>query len=102
MDTRKLHYAGHTAVTNFDGLPEDVAELRDENDLTIAYVVDPNVDLEMKRRWNNYEDIKQALDRFFDAMSVGVSVTFRTAEQQRNGDAAYAALKAAHTKATNP
>jgi hypothetical protein len=44
-------------------------------------------------------ELLAALDRFFDAMSVGVSVTFRTAQQQRDGDTAYAALKEAHTKA---
>jgi hypothetical protein len=44
-------------------------------------------------------EVLQALDKFFEAMSVGVSVSFRTAQQQRDGDAAYAALKEAYTKA---
>jgi len=64
MDKRKLVYAGHTAITNFDGLTEEVAELRDGASLTIAYVVNPNADLELIRRWNSYPALVDALEAY--------------------------------------
>ena len=60
MDERKLHYAGVTEMLN-DGQRGQGAELRDENDLTIAYVVNPDADREMVRRWNEYPRLMDAL-----------------------------------------
>jgi hypothetical protein len=51
MDNRKLRFAGTTQITN-QGHEENVYELCDENDMTVAYVTDPDADKEMVKRWN--------------------------------------------------
>jgi len=62
MDNRKLKYAGHTTVWDFEGKPENHAEIRDEDDNTIAFVTDPNTDLEIVRRWNAFPALFEALE----------------------------------------
>ena len=62
MDTRKLKYAGHTTVWNFEGQPERQAEIRDENDDTIALVLEQNTELELVRRFNSFPALVEALE----------------------------------------
>lgn len=82
MDMRKLHFAGTTEVSN-QGTPEQVYELRDENDLTVVYVADPCADKELVRRWNAFPELVKALRHVLQENAIDIDWTM-VAEALRN------------------
>ena len=69
MDT--LRYAGNTTIkVDTDDHEEEVAELVNQDDATVAYVstgFDMHMDLEIMKRWNTHVELLAAL-----RMSIGI------------------------------
>ncbi len=100
MDNRKLRFVGTTQITN-QGHEEEVYELCDENDMTVAYVTDPDADKELVKRWNAYLDLIEAMENLlrYCVTTKGLpdAGKGRTEDQQSALDAARAAIAKTRT-----